>query len=57
VFRKVGENKTTIDMYARTNPDLKLLPQSFVEKGAKDSGYTIKYFSDYMDKQVAAPKK
>lgn len=50
VFRKLRDKKTSIVMYTRSDPDLKLLPQAFIEKGARDSGYTIKYFIDYMDK-------
>ena len=55
VFKKIDEHTTSIDMYARSDPDLKLVPQSFIEKGSKDSGYTIKYFSDYMDKHHHHP--
>jgi len=55
IFKRAGDHKTIIDSYSRVDPDLKMVPQSFVEKGSKDSGYLIKYFSDFADKTIHKP--
>ena len=49
IFKKDGD-KTKVFLYNKVDPDLKLIPKSFVESGAKDSVYLTKFMSDYLDK-------
>ena len=50
IFQKINEKTTKITLYTKVDPVLTMIPQSFVEKGAKDSGFLIKYFADYVNK-------
>ena len=41
-------NKTRALFYSRVNPDLKLIPQSIIEKVAQDCVNTLKYLAEFM---------
>ena len=51
LFTKVDDKTTKLTLYTKVDPVLSMIPQTFVEKGSKDSGFLIKNFAEYVAKK------
>ena len=56
LISRVAENKTHISLYAKVDPAVKLVPQFFVERGARDSLGCLKNLENFLDRQAARKK-
>ena len=45
LLKKTGEKTTKCILYSRVDPDIKLIPKSFVELGSRQSGFMPRYFA------------
>ena len=56
LLTRVGARKTHMSLYAKVDPAVKLVPQYFVERGARDALDCLKSFAGYLDRQAARKK-
>ena len=53
VLKKASDKTTKIQAYSKVDPQVKMIPQSFIQLGSKESGFMIRHLVKQVEKAEA----